>query len=706
MSKLPVPSNVQQVRSFLGLAGYYRRFIPNFAAIASPLVALTKKDKKFSWTDAQQKSFTCLKYLLCTAPILAYPQFDKPFILQTDASDQGLGAVLVQKDSNGFERVISYASRSLIDREKGYSATEKEALAVVYATDYFRPYLLGKKFTVVTDHSALRWLHSVEPKGRLARWVMCLQEYDFDILHRPGSENGNADSLSRLTSPQGNSSLDHPLNLEGLSCATTVAPTCNLQTAQTTDSRLRVVLELKASGMPKPPLFAWSKDPILKAFWHCWDSLHIVNGLLVKSASTKVPIPDYSFVIPAHLVEPILQGIHSSPFAGHLGLKKTILRTKSRFFWPMMKRDISEFVRSCPDCAQNKLEPSRNVAPLQQISVNEPFIFWAMDYMGPLPETPRGNKHLLVVMDHFTKWCEVFPTKDQKAHTVADILVSRVFSRFGPPQIIHSDQGRNFESVLMHEVCQIMGTHKSRTTAYHPQCDGLVERHNRTIQDMLSAFVSEHSHDWDMWIDIIVYAYNTSTHESTGISPYELVFGRTARTPLELDLGMPLKNPCTQSEHSQSIRRSLQSLRQIAQQNLIASRSRQKRYYDQQLKEWVPYPVDSSVWLRRPKSWKFGRRWIGPYKVMSRKGVNYVIRSSDGKDKVVHHNNLKACLVPSGTGVTHCPRLESEETAILPENPPNLGEDQPGSPPIERARPAGLRQNINPPLRFGEFVTH
>ena len=151
------------------------------------------------------------------------------------------------------------------------------------------------------------------------------------------------------------------------------------------------------------------------------------------------------------------------------------------------------------------------------------------------------------------------------------------------------------------------------------------------------------------------YAYNTSTHESTGISPYELVFGRTARTPLELDLGMPLKNPCTQSEHSQSIRRSLQSLRQIAQQNLIASRSRQKRYYDQQLKEWAPYPVDSSVWLRRPKSWKFGRRWIGPYTVMSRKGVNYVIRSSDGKDKVVHHNNLKACLVPSGTGVTHCP---------------------------------------------------
>ena len=165
--------------------------------------------------------------------------------------------------------------------------------------------------------------------------------------------------------------------------------------------------------------------------------------------------------------------------------------------------------------------------------------------MGSLPETPGGNKHLLVVMDHFTKWCEIFPTPDQKERTVAQTLVSSLFSRFGPPHIIHSDQGWNLKSHLMHEVCQIMDTHKSRTKAYHLQCDGLVERQNRAIQEMLSAFVSQHQDDLDFWASVVAYAYNTSTHEATGFSLYELVFGRTARTPIEIDLDIPLKDPST-----------------------------------------------------------------------------------------------------------------------------------------------------------------
>ena len=196
--------------------------------------------------------------------------------------------------------------------------------------------------------------------------------------------------------------------------------------------------------------------------------------------------------------------------------------------------------------------------------------------MGPLPETARGNRHLLVIMDYFTKWCEAFPTPDQKASTVAEILVTRVFSRFGPPLILHSDQGRNFESNLMHEISRLMGIHKSRTTAYHPQCDGLVERQNRTIQSILSSFVSQHKDDWDNWVSLAVYAYNTSSHESTGYSPYEMVFGRDPRTPLEVDLGLPLKHPCSQSEYVKSVRSALQSVTRSAQKHLLQSRNRQQ----------------------------------------------------------------------------------------------------------------------------------
>ena len=162
--------------------------------------------------------------------------------------------------------------------------------------------------------------------------------------------------------------------------------------------------------------------------------------------------------------------------------------------------------------------------------------------MGPLPETARGNRHILVAMDHFTKWCEAFPTKDQKATTVVKILVEKVFSRFGPPVVLHSDQGANFESNLMHELCDVMGITKTRTTAYHPRCDGQVERQNRTLQDMLAAFSSKHGSDWDLWLDSVVFAYNTSRQESLRISPYEVVFGRTPRIPLELELGLPIRD--------------------------------------------------------------------------------------------------------------------------------------------------------------------
>ena len=197
-------------------------------------------------------------------------------------------------------------------------------------------------------------------------------------------------------------------------------------------------------------------------------------------------------------------------------------------------------------------------------------------------------------------------TKDQKEQTVAEILVSRVFSRFGPPTVIHSDQGRNFEGNLMKEICNLMSIHKSRTTAYHPKCDSLVERQNRTLQDVLSAFVSEHQDDWDLWVDLAVYAYNTSIQESTGHSPDELGFGRLARTPVEVDLGILIKHPGSQTEYSAAIRRHLHSMQKIDQDHLAKCSSKQKTMGNSST-TWQPLSVGQSVWLRSPKPWKFGK---------------------------------------------------------------------------------------------------
>ena len=227
-----------------------------------------------------------------------------------------------------------------------------------------------------------------------------------------------------------------------------------------------------------------------------------------------------------------------------------------------------------------------------------------MDYMGALPETSRGNRHILVAMDHFSKWCEAFPTKDQKATTVSNILINKVFSRFGPPVVLHSDQGANFESNLLHEICDLMGIAKTRTTAYHPQCDGQVERQNRTLQDMLAAFASEHRDDWDLWIDFVVFAYSTSCHESTGYSPYELIFGRTPRMPIELECGIPLTNPSKHSEYTRSFRSKIRTIREIAKVKIEKARKRQNRQNDERNKTWKPFSVGQAVWLKRPKSWK------------------------------------------------------------------------------------------------------
>ncbi len=248
--------------------------------------------------------------------------------------------------------------------------------------------------------------------------------------------------------------------------------------------------------------------------------------------------PQYVLLIPSALQADVLKSLHDGPLGGHLGITRTEERVRARFHWPGIRKTVTRHIQLCKICNEKNSPTNRNAAPLGHISVSQPFTFWTMDYMGPLPETSRGNKHILVVVDHFTKWCEAFATPDQKASTVAPLLVNRVFSRFGPPVVLHSDQGRNFESTLLHEICNFMGITQ---TSYHPQCDGQTERKNRTIQAMLSAFASKRRDGWDLWLDSVTFAYNTSRHDALGTSPYEVVFGQLPRLPVELELGMPLK---------------------------------------------------------------------------------------------------------------------------------------------------------------------
>lgn len=698
---LSTPDSIKSVRSFVGLASYYRRFIKGFSTIAAPLTDLTKKNARFHWSEACEHAFQTLKNLLCSAPVLSYPNFDKDFILQTDASDVGLGAILSQKDGSGNEKVVAYASRTLTDRERKFSATEKEALAVVFGTKHFRVYLLGRKFELITDHNSLRWLKSMEAKGRIARWIMDLQEFDFSITHKSGCLHTNVDALSRLPRNDSSTHKTHATS-DAVNISTiSVDPTINIHDLQRHDPVLSKVIESKLANKGRPPFQEWRDDSELRCFWFNYNKLFLRDGLLTRRfQQTRNSFPDYSIVIPKSLIPQVLQGVHDCPFAGHLGITRTLDRIRSRFFWPKMRQTVEHYIASCHICSQHNQQTSSDKAPLKPIEVGEPFTFWAMDYMGPLPETTRGNKHILVIMDHFTKWCEAFATPDQKASTVAEILVNKIFSRFGPPAVLHSDQGANFESNLLHDICNLMGIAKSRTTAYHPQCDGLVERQNRTLQAMLTAFCSQHKEDWDSWLDSVVYAYNTSRHESLGVSPYEVVFGRLPRIPLELELGFPLVNPMTQSEYVSDTRKALQDIRDAARVHLHQAKRRQAAHYDKRTPEWKPLAVGQTVWLKRPKRWKFGGKWIGPYQIISRAGVNYKIKAESGKEKVVHHNNLKPCTVPKGRGELVSPNRETGDIQVVENEsfvPPSATTPEQ---PRQRVRPPNLRQNVRAPDRY------
>ena len=524
----PRPTDVTEVRSFLGLVGYYRRFIEGFSTITQPLFNLERHDSLFHWVDVCEIAFTELKMRLTTAPILSFPRFDVEFILTTDASDRELGAVLSQK-YGGREHVVAYASRALHKAEHNYSTIEKEALALVWAVGHFRPYLFGRSFVLITDHCPLTWLKSIkEPRGRLARWLLYLSEYNWSIQHKPGRQNTNADALSRhIPDTMPESCNDEEERFEDISTlavesanAVGLCPTWTLSELaemQATDPVISQVLE---SFPDRPPARGpWRTSQHLCAFRKVWHQLLLEDGILYR----RRPLPSSQggkeskrLVVPRCLVPKVLERFHDE--GGHFGVDKTIDKATEICWWPGHTRDIQAYVESCVPCSQKKQSKESIQAELQSIPIGGPMEMIAMDFVGPLPITNNGNRHILVMADYYTKWVAAFPLPDQRAESVARVLVKEVICRYGVPLVVHSDKGANFEGRIM-KVCRLLGMKKTRTTSYHPQCDGLVERMNKTLIAALSKYVDQNQSDWDEWLSLVLFGYRTAKQASTGESP-------------------------------------------------------------------------------------------------------------------------------------------------------------------------------------------
>ena len=649
------PQDVHELRSFLGLCTYYRKFVKGFSKIARPLHRLTESKQKFLWTTECDNSFLQLKNALTSAPILAYPEPGKDFILDTDASNEGVGAVLSQ-EIDGQERVIAYFSKSLSRSERNYCVTRKELLAIVKAVEHFHHYLYGRKFLLRTDHASLTWLLNFKnPEGQVARWIQRLQEYDFEIRHRKGISHGNADALSRRPCPE---ACRHCIKAEekfgpssfAVRQIITIPPDPwsdeSIRKSQLEDPDLKPVIEFMEAANGKT---SWQDvaalSPTTKRFM--WDSLHLKNGVLHRRwESDDGKSSRWQLVLPRSRVKSVLEELHSSSTGGHFGIMKTLHKIRERFFWDKSKSDVEKWCRSCSECSARKGPKIRSRGRLQRYNVGAPFERIALDILGPLPRTTDGNKYILVVMDYFTKWPEAYSIPDQEATTVAEILLQNWISRFGVPLLIHSDQGTNFNSAVFTKFCELLGMEKTRTTPLHPQSDGMVERFNRTILNHLSIFVSRNQQDWDKKLPLFLLAYRSAVHETTGYTPFHMLFGKDLRLPCDLLFGRSPDTPTSPVHYVEDLQARLEDVHRFARERVNIMTERMKKRYDVKSTD-RKFKEGDKVWLWNPKrrkglSPKLQSCWEGPYTIV--KLLNDVVvriqRTPSAKPKVVHYDRL------------------------------------------------------------------
>lgn len=600
----PQPSNAKDIRAYLGLIGYYRKFIPHFAEIAKPLTQLTKKDVKFHWDEQCTAAFNELNSLLIKDPILVFPDFSLPFVLATDASGVALGAVLSQV-VNGAEHPVAYASRQLNSAERAYSTTERELLALLWATKYFRCYLYGRKFTAVTDHIALKWMLSLkDPSSRLMRWNLRLAEFDYVVIHKSGKANTNADSLSRHVL-WNNTELVPLLDLE------------LIRQHQSTDAECQVL-----SGRKKVKM---SPENVL---------YYEVNG-------------NKKIIVPCTLQDKVISLHHDIPTAGHAGVKKTVHRIKERFWWKDLDADVTKYIQSCHECSQRR-DIGKLRAPLGSFNEPEaPFERIAIDIVGPLPLSESSNKYILSVVDHFSRFVEFVALPNQTAECVARALVHRVITKFGIPKQLLTDRGANFTGELMKQMCGLLKIKRLFTSPYHPMSNGRVERIHRTVASMLSHYVNKNQTDWDEYLPYVGMAINSQLHESTGYSPFEIVFGRKMSTPLESDLSIS-DNTEIYNDHVEHLRSKLRDMQHISRTKQGSARQSQKKQYDKRTKI-RRYEAGQYVYLHTPQIGrhrvkKLAKLWTGPHQiisVLSELNVKLRIRN---RESVVHVNRIKPCI--------------------------------------------------------------
>ena len=638
------PTNIGELRSLLGFMGYYRNYIQDFSRKFQPMYQLLQGNTKESgskksktayskqpieWTTEMQSTVDEVIDYLRSPDFLAFPDFGLPFVLNVDASQKGLGAVLYQK--HGSEnRVVCFASRTLTAAEQKYHlhSGKLEFLALKWAiTDRFSDYLcFGPPFSVYTDNNPLTYvMSSAKLNATGLRWVANLANYQFTIHYKPGKHNADADGLSRRPM--------EPLDLEQeeIQCTETVVmddldeifAVASMDSEPTTCSSTIGVNMLELDGTPPRNAISQTElgdaqrgDDVIGPIWqfvergrrpsklekrelsrrsmvmlHQFKKLSIRDGMLVRQIGQRTQL-----VLPARYHPLVLSELHTK--MGHLGVEKVECLARQRFYWPYMKADIEEFIQNRCSCIASKTPPIPERAPLVPIISSAPFEMICIDYLH-LDRCQGGWEYVLLVTDHFTKFSQAYATRDKSSISAANKLFKEFILQFGFPRKIHHDLGEEFNSSLFQELHRLAGIRMSNTTPYHPMGNGGAERMNRTLTNMLKTLPEDQKKRWKDHLPSLMFAYNSMTNKTTGYSPFFLLFGRESRLPIDTILPIePMKT--TRKSYDTFVKnwkKSLKDAYQVASRNTQAAAVSNKQRYDKKVKE-VLIEVGDKVLVR------------------------------------------------------------------------------------------------------------